>query len=48
VSVEGTAYRMDHIPIRMRSVLTSPWPKDDVPLDTMIRRIKELRQGGAA
>ncbi|MDH4184450.1 MAG: formylmethanofuran dehydrogenase subunit B [Nitrospinota bacterium] len=44
ISVEGTAYRMDHIPIRMRSVLTSPWPKDDVPLERIIQRVKELRK----
>jgi formylmethanofuran dehydrogenase subunit B len=44
VSVEGTAYRMDHIPIRMRAPLTSPWPKDDVPLETIIQRIKAIRK----
>ncbi|MDH5637484.1 MAG: formylmethanofuran dehydrogenase subunit B [Nitrospinota bacterium] len=44
VSVEGTAYRMDHIPIKMRAVLDSPWPKDDIPLSTIIERIKEIRK----
>jgi formylmethanofuran dehydrogenase subunit B len=43
ISVEGTAYRMDHIPIKMQAVLESPWPKDDVPLETIIARIKEIR-----
>jgi len=43
VSVAGTAYRMDHVPIRMQAVLESPWPKDDVPLSRIIARIKELR-----
>ncbi len=48
ISVAGTAYRMDHIAIKMRAVLESPWPKDDVPLSTIIRRIKELRSQSAA
>ena len=43
VSTEGTAYRMDHIPIRMRAPLKSPWPRDDVPLGRIIERIKEIR-----
>jgi len=48
ISVAGTAYRMDHIPIRMQAVLESPWPKDDVPLSTIIKRVKELRSKSAA
>lgn len=47
ISVEGTAYRMDHIAIKMQAVLESPWPKDDVPLSTIIKRVKELRGGKA-
>ena len=43
VSVEGTAYRMDHVPIRMRKVLESPWPKDDLPLSRMIEKVKTIR-----
>lgn len=43
VSTAGTAYRMDHIPIKMSSVLDSPWPKDDVPLERIIKRVKEMR-----
>ena len=48
ISVEGTAYRMDHIAIKMQAVLESPWPKDDVPLSKIIARIKEIRAGKAA
>lgn len=48
ISVEGTAYRMDHIPIKMQAVLESPWPKDDVPLSRIINRIKEIRSTSAA
>lgn len=48
ISVEGTAYRMDHIPIKMQAVLESPWPKDDVPLSKIINRIKELGSQNAA
>ncbi|MDH5509894.1 MAG: formylmethanofuran dehydrogenase subunit B [Nitrospinota bacterium] len=48
ISVEGTAYRMDHIPIKMRAVLDSPWPKDDEPLERIIQRVKELRKEKAA
>jgi len=43
VSVEGSAYRMDHVPLRMQAPLKSPWPKDDAPLDTIIRKIKQIR-----
>ncbi len=43
ISVEGTAYRMDHIPLKMAKIMDSPWPKDDVPLGRIIEKVKEMR-----
>jgi len=37
LSAEGTYYRMDNVPIRLRKILDSPWPSDEEAL----LRIKE-------
>ena len=43
ISVEGTAYRMDHIPLKMTKIMESPWPKDDEPLSRIIEKVKAMK-----
>ena len=43
IHVEGTIYRMDNIPIRMRKVLTSRYPSDEEVLTRLLARVKELK-----
>ncbi len=40
VSAEGTAYRMDNIPIRLRKVVDSPYPSDEEVLGKIIEEVK--------
>lgn len=39
ISAEGTAYRMDNIPIRLRKVVDSPYPSDEEVLGKIIEQI---------
>lgn len=40
---EGTVYRMDNIPIRLRKVLSSPLPSDEELIGRLLARVKEMR-----
>jgi formylmethanofuran dehydrogenase subunit B len=41
ISAEGTAYRMDNIPIRLRKVVDSPYPSDREVLGKIIEEVKQ-------
>jgi formylmethanofuran dehydrogenase subunit B len=43
IHVEGTVYRMDNIPIRLRQVLSSPYPSDEEVLGRLLNRLKGLK-----
>lgn len=43
IHAEGTVYRMDNIPIRLRKVLPSRFPSDEDLLDRLLNRVKELK-----
>ncbi len=44
IAVEGTVYRMDNVPLRLRKVLDSPFPSDEQVLREILRRVKEIRK----
>jgi formylmethanofuran dehydrogenase subunit B len=46
INVPGTVYRMDDVPIRLRTALPSRYPSDEEVLRRMVRRVREL--SGAA
>lgn len=41
ISAEGTAYRMDNIPIRLQKVMDSPYPPDEEVLGKIIEGVKQ-------
>lgn len=43
IEVEGTAYRMDGIPLRTRKMIQSEYPTDEEILDRIIQRVRELK-----
>jgi formylmethanofuran dehydrogenase subunit B len=43
ISAEGTVYRMDHIPLRLRKFLPSPYPNDEEVLSRLVERVTQLR-----
>ncbi len=43
IHAEGTVYRMDSIPIRLRKVMESNYPSDEDVLDRLLARVKELK-----
>jgi formylmethanofuran dehydrogenase subunit B len=43
ISAEGTVYRMDDVPLRLRKVLPSPYPSDEEVLKDLLVRVKELK-----
>jgi formylmethanofuran dehydrogenase subunit B len=43
ISVEGTAYRMDNVPLHLSNVLPSPYPSDEQVLGRILARVKELK-----
>lgn len=43
ISVEGTVYRMDNVPLRLRKFLPSPYPSDEEVLGRMVERVRRLR-----
>ena len=43
IHAEGTVYRMDNIPLRMRKVLSSPYPSDEELISRLLVRVKELK-----
>jgi len=40
IETEGTAYRMDGVPIRVKKILNSIYPSDEEVLDRIIAKIK--------
>ena len=44
ISAEGTAYRMDNIPIRLRKVVDSPYPSDEEVLGKIIKGVKQCSE----
>ena len=45
INVEGTAYRMDNVPITLRAAFDSPYPSDEEILTAIRRRVGELLGG---
>lgn len=43
IGAEGTAYRMDNVPLYMPKVLPSPYPSDEEVLGRLLTRVKELK-----
>jgi len=43
IHAEGTIYRMDNIPIRLRKVLPSTYPSDEEVTGRLLTRVKELK-----
>jgi formylmethanofuran dehydrogenase subunit B len=43
IDAEGTAYRMDGVPIRMKSIITTGIPNDTEILQKLYNRIREVR-----
>jgi formylmethanofuran dehydrogenase subunit B len=43
IHAEGTVYRMDNIPIRLRKVLSSSYPSDEEVIRRLLARVKELK-----
>jgi formylmethanofuran dehydrogenase subunit B len=43
ISVEGTVYRMDNVPLHLSNVLPSPYPSDEQVLGQILTRVKELK-----
>jgi formylmethanofuran dehydrogenase subunit B len=45
ISVPGTVYRMDDVPITLRPALPSPYPSDEQVLTRIRSRVRELLGG---
>lgn len=45
ISVPGTVYRMDDVPITLRTALPSPYPSDEAVLTRIRERVRELIGG---
>jgi formylmethanofuran dehydrogenase subunit B len=43
ISAEGTMYRMDNVPLQLRTVLPSPYPSDEQVLGRILGRVKEIK-----
>ena len=43
IHAEGTVYRMDNIPLRLRKVLPSSYPTDEEVISRLLTRVKELK-----
>lgn len=51
VAAAGMSYRMDHIPLKMKKVVDSPWPTDREVVERIIAKViakKHARSGVAA
>ncbi len=46
VSAEGTAYRMDGVPLRLKKVVNSPYPSDEEIISLMIKGVERVRYSG--
>ncbi|MCL4559236.1 MAG: formylmethanofuran dehydrogenase subunit B [Chloroflexi bacterium] len=43
IGVEGTAYRMDNVPLHLSKVLPTPYPSDEEILSRLLARVKEMK-----
>jgi formylmethanofuran dehydrogenase subunit B len=43
IHTEGTVYRMDNVPLRLRKILSSPYPSDETVIQRLLTRVKELK-----
>ncbi|MDD1757425.1 MAG: formylmethanofuran dehydrogenase subunit B, partial [Methanotrichaceae archaeon] len=43
IEAEGTAYRMDGMPLRMKKLIDSPYPSDEEIVNQIIESVKRLR-----
>jgi formylmethanofuran dehydrogenase subunit B len=43
IQAGGTVYRMDNVPLSLRTVLPSPYPSDEEVLGRLLARVKELK-----
>jgi formylmethanofuran dehydrogenase subunit B len=43
IGVEGTYYRMDNVPLRLRKILYSPYPSDEEVLHAIKERVKHAK-----
>ncbi len=43
INAEGTVYRMDNVPLRLRKFLPSPYPSDEEVLSRLVERVRQLR-----
>jgi formylmethanofuran dehydrogenase subunit B len=43
VELEGTAYRMDSVSLRMRKLVDVDFPSDEEVLDKIIAKIREIK-----
>ncbi len=41
ISAEGTAYRMDDVPLRLKGLISSPYPPDHEVLDEIIKKVRK-------
>ena len=44
IGTAGTAYRMDGIPLRMKKLISSPYPSDVDVLSSILSGIKEVKK----
>jgi formylmethanofuran dehydrogenase subunit B len=42
ISAEGTVYRMDNVPLRLRKILPSPYPSDEELLGRIVERVTQV------
>lgn len=47
VAAGGMSYRMDHIPLKMKKVVDSPWPTDREILEQIIAKVVAKKNGGS-
>ncbi|MDD1752201.1 MAG: formylmethanofuran dehydrogenase subunit B, partial [Methanotrichaceae archaeon] len=43
IEAEGTAYRMDGMPLRVKKLIDSPYPSDEEIVNQIIESVKKLR-----
>jgi formylmethanofuran dehydrogenase subunit B len=47
VELEGTAYRMDGVSLRMRKLVDVDFPSDEEVLDKIIAKVREIKGASA-
>lgn len=48
INVPGTVYRMDDVPIPLRPAFESPYPSDEVVLNAIEKRVREIQSNGTS